>query len=469
MTSRKISILFLFAILVINGCATYYMKNIKFQEAIYAGDMPKASKLLDDQKKEAEGRNKILYYFNRGFVSYMMKNWDESNKHFQTADLLIEDQQKNYGLEAASFLTNPNVTPYKPEDFEVVMLNYFTALNYLNLGKNQESIVECRRMTIKLDALNDKYKDNKNRYQRDAFGNTLMGLIYDANRDYNNAFIAYRNALEIYETDYKKNFEVTTPQQLKQDILRTAYLTGFYDEVAYYEKKFGLKYEHKPNQGGQLIFFWLNGFGPVKDEWSINFTQTPGKDGVIMFANAELGISFPIILGNLGGNEKSALSNLRFVRVAFPKYIERKPFYSNAIIQCNGKQYPLEMSQNINDIAFKTLKDRMVRELGKAILRLALKQAMEEVARRQNPNAGMLVSIANAVTEKADTRNWQTLPYSVSYSRVELAEGSNDFNLIVKAPNNTDRSYQFNIVAEKGRTYFKTFHNIESQQVVINR
>ncbi len=37
------------------------------------------------------------------------------------------------------------------------------------------------------------------RYQHDAFANNLIGLIYDASGDYNNAFIAYRNAYDIYE------------------------------------------------------------------------------------------------------------------------------------------------------------------------------------------------------------------------------------------------------------------------------
>jgi hypothetical protein len=79
--------------------------------------------------------------------------------------------------------------------------------------------------------LNDKYGSDKNRYGRDAFANVMVGLLYAAGGDCNNAFIAYRNAMEIYETDYAANFNIQPPAQLKADILRTAYVTGFNEEL----------------------------------------------------------------------------------------------------------------------------------------------------------------------------------------------------------------------------------------------
>jgi len=107
----------------------------------------------------------------------------ESNLAFEEADKLIEDYQKNIGLEALALVTNPMVKPYKPEDFEVVMVNYFKALNYLNLGKYREALVEVRRINEKLNQLNDKYPDHKNRYQDDAFAHIVVGLKYESNRE----------------------------------------------------------------------------------------------------------------------------------------------------------------------------------------------------------------------------------------------------------------------------------------------
>ncbi|HSH53221.1 MAG TPA: hypothetical protein VK982_15960, partial [Bacteroidales bacterium] len=211
------------SILILTGCATYYTQTIDFQNHIISGNFQQANNWLENNKKEATGKNQLLYYLNRGYVSWILQNYNESNFYFTKAEYLIEDYIKNYYLEALTLISNPNVKPYRPEDFETIMVNYFMALNYIKLEKYDDALVECRRINIKLNQLNDKYKDHKNRYQRDAFAHTLMGIIYEIDHDYNNAFIAYRNALTIYETDYKEYFNIPVPQQLKKDLLKTAY------------------------------------------------------------------------------------------------------------------------------------------------------------------------------------------------------------------------------------------------------
>lgn len=64
------------------------------------------------------------------------------------------------------------------------MINFYKALNYLQLNNMEDALVEVRKINIRLQQLNDKYPDHKNRYQRDAFAQLLMGLIYDAAGDY---------------------------------------------------------------------------------------------------------------------------------------------------------------------------------------------------------------------------------------------------------------------------------------------
>jgi uncharacterized protein len=315
-----IPITLLLLILIMAGCATYYKKTLRFQEYIYQGDFNKANNWLENDSKDKKGKNQLLYFLNRGYVSFMLKEHDKSNMYFQQADYKIEDFIKQPANEALALISNPMVKPYQPEDFEAVMLHYFSALNFLMQEKYEEALVECRRINIKLNKLKDRYKDHKNRYQRDAFANLLMGLIYDAMKDYNNAFIAYRNAYDVYKDDYTKNFNLEAPEQLKQDLLRTAYLTGFDDQVVFYEKEFGLKYQHRTSPNPELIFFWMNGFGPVKHEWSINFTNTGYNNGFITLVNEDLALNFPFYIGNMNANEQNAFGQLRFLRVAFPKY-----------------------------------------------------------------------------------------------------------------------------------------------------
>ncbi|MFC2151654.1 COG3014 family protein [Bacteroidota bacterium] len=449
---------------LIAGCATYYTKNIEFQNYLSQGNFERADNWLDKNTKDADGKNKLLYYLNRGYISWILQNYDESNQHFSIAENVIEDYIKNYYLEALTLISNPTVKPYKPEDFEIVMVNYFMALNYIQLGKYEDALVECKRINIKLNQLNDKYKDHKNKYQRDAFAHHLMGIIYEANKDYNNAFIAYRNALEIYETDYKEYFNISVPEQLKQDILRSAYLTGFYDDVSFYEEKFNQKFDYEPNDNGELIFFWLNGFGPYKAESSINFVKVPNEDkGFVTLVNDEYNLSFPLYIGDKSSEEKEAFEDLRFFRVAFPKYVERKPYYNKATLNCGSEIYNLELMQDINDIAFKTLNDRMVREIASAIMRLATKKALEALADEEDEGLGTLVNIVNTVTEKADTRNWQTLPYSISYARIPLKNGLNEVSLQSYSTQSGPNEQIFKFEGVKGKTTFHAYHTIASK------
>lgn len=67
----------------------------------------------------------------------------------------------------------------------------------------------------------------------------------------------------------------------------------------------------------------------------------------------------------------------------------------------------------------------MLREFSTSLLRVAAKQGLQYAASKQNEWLGFAVGLANAMTEKADTRNWQTLPYSVSYVRIPLQSSEN--------------------------------------------
>ena len=451
-----------FIILLFLGCASYYQRNLKFQQFFTSGKIEEAAKELESNKDEAEGKNKLLYFMQSGVVTQMLGKYEESNEYFEKAYIFTEDIQKNYAAEAFSLLSNPETLPYRGEDFEQVMIHYYKAINYLKLGMLEEAQVECRRINIKLNQLNDKYGKYKNRYKRDAFAYNLMGIIFEATGDINSAFVSYRNAYETYKEDYAQLFGVEPPLQLKKDILRTAYLLGFTTELDHYEKDFGMRYKHEPHEGGELVFFWNNGLGPVKAEWSINFFIIKGAGGIVTFQNEDEGFSFPFDLKD--SKDTLKLKDLKAIRITVPKYSERKAFYQKAELMANDGIYPLEMAENINGIAFQSLRDRMLRELATSLLRTALKQATEEVVRKQNEGLGALVSMANALTEKADTRNWQTLPYSISYTRIPLPEGNNSVELKCYSPRGSKVVETFQFDVEKNKTLFFTYHTLETIQ-----
>ncbi len=470
------STILIISILLLSSCATYHQKNAAFYKNVYSGDFEKAEQVIDANKKLQKGRNRLLYTLDKGIITHMLGKHQESINLFIEADKIIEDLQKNFGLEVISLLTNPMAKPYMPEDFEIIMINFYQALNYIALNKWDDAIVECKRANLKLNRLNDKYKDGKNRYQKDAFAHLLMGLIYDAKGDANNSFIAYRNAFEIYETDYTNQFNLGPPEQLKYDLIRTADQTGFKDQEDFFKNKFGLdsislpkrnpdsldETEYSQNEKGDLVFFWLNGFGPVKAEWGLTFTNEPGDLGWMTFHNDEMDMSYPFFMGDLSRRDQRKINNLDITRITFPKYTPRFPVFKQAYISTStGEEYPIFEAENINEIAFKVLQDRMMRELGNSLLRLALKKSVEKIAENEDETLGFLVGIANALTEKADTRNWQTLPFSISYARITLPPGTHELNLnVVNEEGVQSQSFKVNI--RQNKTQFLSIHTIDS-------
>lgn len=457
---RQSLVLSLFFALFLSSCATYYQVNTAFNSQFEQGNLEAAEKQLKATKTK---KTKFLYLANRGVVNTLTGNYEASNQLLEKAYIYQQDYQKNYLDEGASFLVNPTLTAYKPEDHEQLLLLYYKALNYLKINNYSAALVECRRLNEQLQVLSDKYKSD-NKYKRDAFIHNLMGIIYEASGDVNNAFIAYRNASEIYEEDYERLFGLGTPEQLKQDLLRTAAQMGFDEEVDFYERKWDLKYTPEKKGQAELIFFWHNGLGPVKGEWSINFAVEKGSDGFVTFANSEQGMSFPFPISTANGSQQGGgLGDLSVLRIAFPKYEERKTVFQSASLTGPLGTYELQKAEDVNQIAFKTLQERMVREFGKGLLRAAMKKAAEEQVRKESEGWGAVIGLVNAMTEKADTRNWQTIPHSIYYTRMPIQAGENE--VVLTTTGSFSTSHSFKITAQSGETTFQFFQSLEAQPV----
>ena len=104
----------------------------------------------------------------------------------------------------------------------------------------------------------------------------------------------------------------------------------------------------------------------------------------------------------------------------------------------------------------------MALELSKSLLRAALKKAAEQGARKEDKGFGAVIGLINAMTEKADTRNWQTLPYSISYARIPMKEGSNSINFNLNTTEGDNVGHTFTYQVKSGQTLFHTFTSLES-------
>ncbi len=447
---------------ITTSCGSYYHKNSSFHKHFLKENIAEADHVLAKKKNGDKGRNRLLYCLNRGITHHLMQDYETSNAFFEQAYIIHEDFVANPCDVVLTFLVNPTLTDYKGEDHEILLIHYYKALNYLHLGNLSAALVECRRLNIQLNILSDKY-NSANTYRRDAFIHLLMGLIYQADHAYNDAFIAYRNAFEIYEEDYTKLFGIEAPLQLKKDLIYTAYKTGFHDAVTHYLAKFQLDYDPSKEdpQSGDIVCLWNNGLGPVKDEWGLNFVMIEGVGGVVNFVNEDLGLTFPFPLCS---DTKSQLnvSDLHLFRISFPTYVERPLLYQQATIRLQNSIYQLEIIEDINAISFRILHERMLWELSKSLLRVAIKKVTEYQVRKQNAILGTLVGVVNFATEKADTRNWQTIPHTISYTRIRLREGSHSLTFQAAGMHaQHDKNHTFSIDVHPQQTIFYPVYTLQ--------
>jgi len=437
------------------SCASYNNKLTKYYGEVRSANFKAANNILENSSFIKSNRNELLYYFEKGKLYHLQKQYDSSNTYFNLADKLLETTNKNVGDVALSALTTPMNKKYLGEDFERYLMHYYKALNYLYLDRPNEALVEARRITLTANYLSDYKKTGSNKYTKDAFAFNLQGIIYEVNGDINNAFIAYRNAADIYLANNGNFYGVAMPKQLMQDVLRTAQAMGLGDEQTKYTKLFNIEVNNVKAPYGEAIIFLEQGWAPIKTEQNITLTKI-GNGTFFSYTDAygnSVDIPFNFGYYNQLNNNTLDASNVRMLRVALPNYAPSSKLQQLPTIIVNGINQTPTLAYDVNSIAIATLQERMFTEIADAIARQLVKKMVEkglsagteEVAKKNSKEkddekkksnaaaagamAGLLVNIVNNVTEKADTRNWQSLPAFISYIRIPLLAGENTVQL----------------------------------------
>jgi hypothetical protein len=254
---------------------------------------------------------------------------------------------------------------------------------------------------------------------------------------------------------------VKMPQQLQKDLVRTAALMGFAGDQEMYERKYNITYAANADSASELILFLEEGQAPVKEEKNFFLTTGSGGLGSFNYVDANgLNSDFNFNYGAYGISE-TKLSSLRTWRVALPQYSIQYAQPKNIVVTTGtGFSYNPQLAEDLNNVATNILKERFLTEMANALARQITKKVVEkgtqaaaegiaksndkktdttatevekqkqqqkkqENAKQAGEIAGLLINLVNTATEKADTRNWQSLPAYVSYVRIPLSAGEN--------------------------------------------
>jgi uncharacterized protein len=440
----------------------------RYESNLYSGQYEKAFNDLDDVKLLQKDRNRFLYLAEKGRTANLLGWYDSSNSFLNQADYFLEDHYKNAGDVISSNLLNPMMETYLGEDFERFLVHFYKAINYLHLGNTEDAVVEARRISLENYRLDDAKSKRKNKYDGDAFSLILQGIVFEKAGRVNDAFISYRNAANLFlENNNQLLYGVAMPKQLQKDVLCTAAQLGFTSDVSFYENAFGITHTAEPAPNGEVLIFWENGKAPVKQQMNpaFNLLQSNNQYYFVNQSNQQrydLDQSYCPTCYTQISSAPGILADL--FRITLPYYTSTRPAYTTATATLNGKAYSFEEGVDVSALANATLQERQGKEIAKALTRLLVKKltevsagaiakaaatpkendkkesekTAEEKKREQDKKdraeaigngAELLLKLFNIATEKADTRNWQSLPASIQYVRIPLQPGTNQIQI----------------------------------------
>ena len=153
------------------------------EKAFRLGDYEQALNILDSNKEYQKVQNRLLYYLEKGTILFEQKKHTLSALSFQKAKEILEGlYTKSLSKKAMTLLTNDNADIYYGENYEKSLLHFYQAVNFASLYKqepqNQHYLMKARAEIVSwntlLENLQYTYRD------QNTFKNDLMAKLFGA-------------------------------------------------------------------------------------------------------------------------------------------------------------------------------------------------------------------------------------------------------------------------------------------------
>jgi hypothetical protein len=372
MPNHRLTILFI--TIAIGACATYQLNVDEARRDLIQNPSKAVERLRPLAEKPSD--DQLLYVLDYAMALQLAGEYKESAKNFMMADKLAEAQDyTSLSRQAGSLLLSEEMVQYKGDDYEKIFINVFSAINYLLLHDLESAGVETRRLTDKL-----KYyiQEEKKPYEQNPFAIYLNGHIWEANKNYDSALIDFERAYNLGINN----------QYIKEDLLRSAMRAGRRDKVEKYKSEFQMSPQKnwQDNKKGELILIYQQGWGPRK-------VPNPASPRLP-------------ILTSVGSYTKSA-------KMLVPGLGE----FATALIF------------DIENIAIKTLNDQMGALVAKRAAGMVAKEAVAKRVSKDNEVLGLAMFIAMHASDRADVRQWSTLPQTIQIARAYLPTGEHSIDV----------------------------------------
>ncbi len=210
-------------LLLLSACSSIQTEKTHFatiNQHLAANDFNGAIKILEDTKNiYYSKKDRVLYYLDLGLLYHYAKQYEKSNIMLSKAeDAIKELYTKSVSKALGSMLLNDNVLAYSGEDYENIYLNVIKALNYINLGNQEDAFVEIRKINQKLKSLQQRYnkmakeynkskkgklkfKPGENRFTDSALARLFSALLYRSEGEIDDAVIDLRKYKKVWQTE----------------------------------------------------------------------------------------------------------------------------------------------------------------------------------------------------------------------------------------------------------------------------
>jgi len=417
--------------LVVCLCSACAAPSLRYKSEvnnlIRTGQFEQAESLIASKKNKLyTQKDSVLFYLDRATLLHDDQQPRKSDELFNQAQERIDElYAKSVSASVARLFINDLTTPYYAADYERALTFFYRALNFMQLGNPMESAVEARKAVAFLDELRGTKTKG---YTDDPFVQYVSSLIFESVGERSDARISRENAFKAYE-------------------------------------KLGLRAPDFPmpadaNEKGEVIIFHYNGLLPLKKSQTLQVSW----DKLVSAASSPVESQNHVAPEVENAIRAGILGNA--VTLAFPVLEKQLYTIAGSVAEVNGQQTPLQKAADLSLMATQDLEEKLpgiwFRLATRAVIRqTAVVQARHAVAKGADNKglgelAGHLMSALGASLEKADTRQWFTLPAEIYMTRLFLPVGKQDITLLFKdGYGNILKTYTFEDVAIKkgGRVF----------------
>jgi hypothetical protein len=403
---------------------------------------------LEKPRKKAQlPKDDLLRVLYEGLAAHYAGDYARSTVAFDVADYLADDRlTTSLSQTALSLTVNDLSLAWKPSRTERLMIPYYGALSYLHAGKYQDAAVEVRRLSYLLQVLQDD--DKAPPAELHAFLRNFAGVVFEAAGYYQDADVAYRNAMALDSVQYQRpkraagTGEVVVliehgfaPYRVQESLIVSLNDHDYHefehdDDDRRRASSFSLAarvLEHASTSGPRV--------GPPRSRIltvpAPLYEKSSESEHHHHKRRCEAESADSTRVKGERCEEAEDEDHSYVLRMSWPvmyDYDHGAPLISVVLdTTVVAASLRADIGRGVLEDFRREQAAIVARAIARAVAKYAMTKGLEEKAGEKNEGlgklAGTLANIGTAITEQADTRSWHFVPRSISLVRYPLPPG----------------------------------------------